>query len=155
MPHFPTRPLIIRLGMLGKPAENLEPSITNEVLRSQSCESTALLPNSTPLASVPTPLESITASTGEWLERIFESNFEMIFGFWMGKHSCPFVYEWLIPCQENVLLTNPASTPTATSLSARLAFSANWTPTIPKIGNYGIWTPPTRHPGTGSSEISK
>lgn len=45
------------------------------------------------MTSINAPLDSVTASVGEWLERICESSFEMIFGFWMGRHCCPFVYE--------------------------------------------------------------
>ncbi|KIX92756.1 uncharacterized protein Z520_11608 [Fonsecaea multimorphosa CBS 102226] len=39
------------------------------------------------------PLEYTTTSVGDWLERIYESCFDKVFGFWMGKHACALVVD--------------------------------------------------------------
>ena len=37
------------------------------------------------------PIDSDTASVGDWLERVYERGFENVFGFWMGRHCCALV----------------------------------------------------------------
>ncbi|KIX07963.1 uncharacterized protein Z518_02617 [Rhinocladiella mackenziei CBS 650.93] len=94
LPHIRNLRLSLLMGAIGKRIRTIS-SLTslNPRHRRQSSESYAIATNSTPSTSIQTPIESVTTGLGDWLELIFESCFEMIFGFWMGRHCCPFVVD--------------------------------------------------------------
>ncbi|EXJ61654.1 hypothetical protein A1O7_02083 [Cladophialophora yegresii CBS 114405] len=59
--------------------------------RSLSVESRTLVSPSSSYSPLTPPVDCETASVGDWLERIYESCFENVFGFWMGRHCCALV----------------------------------------------------------------
>ncbi|KIW88387.1 uncharacterized protein Z519_10956 [Cladophialophora bantiana CBS 173.52] len=61
--------------------------------RSLSTESSNLVAASASFVPLTPPFEYTTTSVGDWLERIYESCFDNVFGFWMGRHACALVVD--------------------------------------------------------------
>ncbi|KIW30868.1 uncharacterized protein PV07_02561 [Cladophialophora immunda] len=60
-------------------------------VRSLSTESPSIVAAPASYIPLTPPFECTTSSVGDWLERIYESCFDNVFGFWMGRHACALV----------------------------------------------------------------
>ncbi|KAK7897674.1 hypothetical protein LTR67_004304 [Exophiala xenobiotica] len=63
----------------------------------RSADLGAVVPDARPSTTLSPLLDINTSSVGEWLDRIYESCFEQIFGFWLGRDCCPFI--WDVKCE--------------------------------------------------------
>ncbi|KAI1620301.1 hypothetical protein EDD37DRAFT_173848 [Exophiala viscosa] len=59
----------------------------------RSSDSVLAISHISPMPSMQGPIESVSPAVKSWLERIYESSFEQIFGFWLGRDCCPFVWD--------------------------------------------------------------
>ncbi|KIW19085.1 hypothetical protein PV08_03377 [Exophiala spinifera] len=58
-----------------------------------SSDSGAAIPVNSPPTNPQTSLDSVSISLGSWFQQVFESCWEQIFGFWLGRDCCPFIWD--------------------------------------------------------------
>ncbi|KIW84776.1 hypothetical protein Z517_00164 [Fonsecaea pedrosoi CBS 271.37] len=71
------------------PAESTSQTAPDQIRL--STESSNLAASSASYVPLTPPFECTTTSVGDWLERIYESCFDNVLGFWIGRHACALV----------------------------------------------------------------